>query len=362
MFLLLIVLPLSACWDANDLEDLLIVYGVGIDIGRQDPDKYLITIGFPTIIDEAPEAKYTIATEAKSFTDGKEHLQHKVYRKITYGNIRVIVFSHEVAEKGIIQHLDCMLREPIFPGTLRFVVVDTTANELLDMEPPVSLFVSTFLFKAIEQNYQYTNVPFTTLRNFHYQYYTSGIEPVVPHISFNVDTNQIEISSVALFKDDKMIHRLDYSYSTYFMLLTGQINQGFYATTYPADEEMEHYISIRFNGGKSKIKSELVDSKLHINQEITIKAHLAEFTSQESVFDPEMVKKFEAFLSAHFEEKLKETVRILQNLKSDNVGYGLYVRADQPEYFDPDIWGDQFSNAEINIKVNVKMHTVGITH
>ncbi|WP_026476263.1 Ger(x)C family spore germination protein [Alkaliphilus transvaalensis] len=357
----ILLITLTGCWDSQSLEDLLTVYGIGIDLAPEDPNNYQFSIVFPTVIEEAPKAKFELSVKTHSLTAAKQQLQYKVYRQISYGNTRVVVFAHDAAEHGIIKHVDAMLREPVFPRTTRLVVVDTKAHELLEMTPPVSLFVTTFLFQAINQSNEATRVPFTTLRNFNYQYYTTGIEPVFPYINFNQSANTISIDSTALFKGDRLIHVLEGNESTYLMLLKGEINDGFYSTPYTDTDENLHHISLRIKTGKMKIRSELIDSQLYINQEITLSVNLAEYTGEASVFDHETIKEFEAYLAQHLEVNLSNTVKILQDLNSDNAGYGLYIRANHPEYFNPEEWGDQFSNALINIKVNINMHTVGIT-
>lgn len=240
IFIFLIFLsPLTGCWDATDLEELLIVYGLGIDVSHDNPEQYFFTIGFPTIIPEAPEQKHEFSVEAPSLGRAKNNLQRKVYRQISYENIRVVIFSEEAAKQGIMVHVDSMLREPLFRGTTRFAVAIDRAVDLLTMEPPVSLFVSTFLFDSIQQNYEATLVPISTLRNFSHEYYTDGIEAAMPFICYGADKTELNIGCVALFRGDKFIERLQGDNSRAFMLLRGEIRRGIYTF-----ELMEGFISI----------------------------------------------------------------------------------------------------------------------
>ncbi|MBM7615765.1 Ger(x)C family spore germination protein [Alkaliphilus hydrothermalis] len=362
LIIFLLTVPLTSCWDSQDLEELLIVYGIGIDVSDENPEKYVVTIEFPTVIDEAPESKYQISAKVNSLSDAKSNFQLKVYRKISYGNTRVIVFSEEAAKQGIMKHIDCMLREPIFPGTTRFAVSDIETKELFDMDPPVSLFISTYLFRAIEQSHNATQVPFTTLRNFHHQYFTSGIDPILPYIKYDADTNITEVSSTALFKGDQLIHILMDEYSRFLMILKGEILSGFFVVNNEDVKDLDGNLGIRFTGGNTKIKTELRDSELYINQTVKIDANLTEYTRVESVFNVKKIQEIETILSKYFKDKLLETAKQLQELKTDSVGYGLYVRANHPDFFDAITWADDFSNATINIDVKLKIDTVGITH
>ncbi len=358
ILIFLLVLPLTSCWDDKELEDLLLVLGIGVDVGIENPDEYEVTIEFPTIITDAPKEKHEISVNAKSLNEAKKKFQSKVYRHINYGNTRVLIFGSEVAKEGVIKHIDCLLREPIFPGTIRFAVANVRASDILKTQPFPTLLSSNFLFRAIQQTNERTQTTFTTLRKFHHEYYTNGIDPVLPYITFEPNKNTFDVGSVALFKEDKLVKVLDQQYTLYLMFLKGEINRGFYQTTYKNEN---NYLSINLKGGNSKIDTELVDSTLYINEKINIKADLAEFTPQKNVFDKAFIEELQTYLSNHLKERLTETVEILQELKTDSVGYGLYVRAKNPEYFDKDNWGEQLAKAKFNIEVNVEIRTVGIT-
>ncbi len=363
LLIILLVLPLCSCWDSKHLEELLIVNGIGIDISKDNPNNYLFTIAFPTITEDAPKKKATFSTEAPSLSSGKSNLQQKIYRELSYDNIRLIIFSEEVARQGLLIHLDSMLRIPLFRGTTRFVVVKDRAIDLFGLEPPVYLFIINFIFDSIEQNHNATTVPITTLRNFSNLCYTTGIEPSMPYISYGANKSEVNIDSIALFKHDKMIHVLNGMNSRAFMALKGDIQHGVHTFEYiPKGRDEKEYISINLINGKSKIKTKLIDSELHIYQDISISAHLGEYTQSEFLFTPNKVKMIEDIINGEYIKAWKETLEILQkDLKNDNIGYGRYVKANHPDYFDEEDWNNQFSQAIIHVTPKVRIRTVGIT-
>jgi len=363
LIIMLLILPLSSCWDSINLEESLIVYALGVDISQENPNNYLFTIAFPTIIEEAPEKKSTFSTEAPSLGRGKSNLQQKVYRQLSYDNIKVVVFSEESAKQGILLHVDSMLRLPLFRGTTRFAVVKDRTVDLLKLEPPVSLLISTFIFESIKQNHDATTVPISTLRNFSNQYYTIGIEPSMPFICYGATKDELNIGCIALFKEDKMIHHLSGNNSKAFMLLKGEVNKGIYTSEYVLDESNnKDFISITFLGGKSTIKTELIDSQLHIFQDISIRADLGEYTPQNQIFTEDKIKELEGYFAKEINKDLNDTLKILQNeLKNDNIGYGKYVKANHPDFFDKEDWNSQFTKAIIHVNSNVKIRNIGVT-
>lgn len=361
-----ILFLLTSCWDQKDLEKLLIVYGVGIDtsLDKNSDNSYLITIAFPTIAEDAPQKKMEYSTPAKSLADAYDKLQRKAYREISYDNSRVIVFGEDAAKLGIIHHIDAMLREPLFPGTARFAIVEGRAADLLAIIPPVSLFVSTFLYESIQQSSQSTSAPYITLRRFHNEFHTKGIEPVMPYITYSAVPGVIYVGCTALFQGDKLIEVLHGNHSQAILILRGEINNGYYTANYSTkNEELDNYISVRFQGGKSKITTELIDDELNIYHKISIKATLSEFTDYESVFDSDLLKEFEDTIANAIKGDLISTINILQKtLKNDNIGYGRYVRIEHPELFDPEDWNEVFSHTKIHLELDVSIKSVGISH
>lgn len=362
LIVIVLLLLMTSCWDSRNLEDLLIVYGLGVDVSIKNPDNFFFTMGFPTIIKEAPEKKMEFSAEAPSLGRAKSNLQKKVYRAISYDNIRVVVFGEKAAKRGILQHVDSMLREPLFRGTTRFAVVKDRAVDLINMDAPVALLVSTFISDSIEQNYTTTTVPMSTLRKFSNQYYTSGIEPSMPFICYGKDKSELNIGCVALFKGDKFIHQLHDDYSRAFMLLIDDINRGVctYEYTSKKSGKIEH-VSINLKGGKSHIRTKLIDSKLHIYHDILIRASLGEHTEGSRIFEKEKIKEIEEFVSKEMKKNLIETLEILQKeLKNDNIGYGKYVKANHPEFFDKKNWNEQFAEATIHVNPTIIIRTIGL--
>ena len=114
--------------------------------------------------------------------------------------------------------------------------------------------------------------------------------------------------------------------------------------------------------GKSKIKTEIKNNQLHIYQEVSINAHLGEYTAREKIFSTDRIKRLEDIINHELKLGLDETLKILQkDLECDNIGYGKYVKGNHPEYFDSEDWNSQFAEAMIHINPTIQIRTVGVT-
>jgi len=147
------------------------------------------------------------------------------------------------------------------------------------------------------------------------------------------------------------------------LLSKGEINQGVHTFEFISEEtDKNEFISVNFIEGKTKIKTELIDSQLHIFQDISISSHLAEHTPSQYIFTNDKIEELEDIINTEIKRGLEETLEILQkNLGNDNVGYGKYVKANHPDFFDSEDWNSQFAKAIIHVNPKVRIRTVGVT-
>ncbi|MCM3339784.1 Ger(x)C family spore germination C-terminal domain-containing protein [Paenibacillus sp. MER TA 81-3] len=66
-------------------------------------------------------------------------------------------------------------------------------------------------------------------------------------------------------------------------------------------------------------------------------------------------------IAKQLQQKFERLIRKLQNAKIDPTGFGMYARAyAYPQWLKvSDNWGEAFKDAEVNVKVNVKIIGMG---
>lgn len=361
LLLMALCIFMSSCWDAKKLDDLYLVYGIGIDISQDNPVRYLVTIAAPTVHPEAKEPKIEISSEGTSLRNAQDNIQNKASRRITYANTKVFFIGEEAAKRGIERHIDSLLRDPEGRGTIRLLVTEGRAVDLMQIDPPGTPLVSLYITDMLRQGHETSTIPFITLRRFNNALRTAGIEPVIPFFKYGNKRDEFLINNISLFNQDKMIGKLDGIESFTFMVLTGEVQDGFMTLSYPLGNMDEHpVLSLRVLSGKSQIRTEIKDSKIHIYHKISLIANISEYTSRESVFDEKTIESMEQTANLHLKSICNELLLKLQNqYKNDNIGYGRYVKANHPEFFDADNWNEQFSKATIHVNPNVRIQMVG---
>lgn len=361
ILIILICLLLSSCWDAKQLDNLYLVYGIGIDISKDNPERYLVTVAAPTVHPDARELKIEISSEGTSLRNAQDNIQNKAAKRITYANTKVLFIGEEAAKRGVERHIDSLLRDPEGRGTIRLLVVEGRAADLIQIDPPGTPLVSLYIIDMLQQGHETTTIPFITIRRFNNSLKTDGIEPVIPFLKHGNKPGEFLINSISLFNQDKMIGKLDGIESYAFMVLTGEVQDGFLTLPYPLGNIDERpVLSLRVIGHKRQIRTEIKDSKFHIYHEISLITHISEYTSSESLFDEKVIEDMERAANIQLEAICNDLIFKLQNqYKNDNIGYGRYVKVNHPDYFNANNWNEQFSHAAIHIKPNVKIKMVG---
>lgn len=352
-----LIFMLSACWDARNIDDLYLVFAIGIDISKDSEDQYLVTIVSPTVDPEAQESKIEISSVSNTLRNAQDNIQNKSSRRITFNNTKMFILGEDVAKQGIRRHLDTLVRDPESRGTIRMIVTEGRATDLMNIEPKFAPLVSLYLFDLVQNSFFTSTVPFTTVREFNNDLHTDGIEPTVPYLKYGNTKEEQIVNSTAIFEKDKMIGTLTHDESVAFALLKASARDGFLTSHLPDSES--DYVTIRKLGGKNRIVVKVVEDNIFIDHYITIDAAITEQTSPLPL-DQDVIRRLEKVFAYQVKLMCEEIVNKLQNdFKVDSIGYGKNVRAYHPNYFDGQKWNETFQDVDINIVTKINIVSIG---
>jgi len=330
-----------------------------------------ITLSFVCAFDEAPEdqIEFTIATP--KFSAGKSRtvtniLQSKIghtsrnitelmslqlNRPIKPGKLSVILFGKELAEKGLADDLDVILRDPLTSRRMYLAVVDGKAKEILKANFSSNEEKGMFLYNLIDTNVRNGIVPRQVLHDFEYAYVGKGRDPFLPILS--LQNNQIMISGLALFKDDKYVRSLDVKQMQVMKLLQGNSKFG----TLEAKQDNGTYMAVKNDESKvnyqlgNDVSSPKVTINLNLNAEI-IDAKGTQLTIEE-----------QRRIKDRFEQDLTTTGKeLFQSCKEEGIdplGLGDFVRS-KTRNWNEEEWKQGYSTMNIALNVNVNLTEMGI--
>ncbi|MCD4837905.1 Ger(x)C family spore germination protein [Neobacillus sedimentimangrovi] len=117
LMMLLLILPLSGCWDTNEPERMVYVYGMGIDYKDGDYIAYLqiINLGLLAkneVVGSSSEVKVEVGhAKGKTVDEAVFNLYRSTQRRIFWGHLSFLIFSEEAMKHGgIISIIDILDR------------------------------------------------------------------------------------------------------------------------------------------------------------------------------------------------------------------------------------------------------------
>lgn len=241
---LAIAFTVTGCWDSRELDTLFIVTGVGLD-AADNQDELDVNVQIVRIADggqssggmqggggggESEGNSNIILLEArgKSVLAALSTLRHESTRTLFLHHNQMIIFGKEQAQRGIQRHIDMFLRDEETRMETLVFVAGGEAKEVLAANLTQDKMSGTAAARIMQQYgtiSSYLNVNMLKLVSALLQKTTA---PLIPMIEVKKEENQtkLEISKMAVFKEDKMVGELNWGEITGFLWTKGDINEG----------------------------------------------------------------------------------------------------------------------------------------
>ena len=136
---------ISGCWNYNELNDLAIVTGIGID-EHEEGFKLSLMISNSQAVDadSQNEAQTTIFTGIGSnISEALVNIEMKNPKKIYLGHLATLVIDEKLARKDISNILDALVRNPESAKKYHVIIArDNKSEEILKSLSPLEAFPS----------------------------------------------------------------------------------------------------------------------------------------------------------------------------------------------------------------------------
>ena len=153
----------TGCWDRQELNQLAIVSGIGVDPG---PTEGEITVVYQVVNPSASSGTLgvsstmtpfmTLQTSAKTIYAAIRKSSREISRKLYFGHLQVIVIHSELAEKsGIKDLLDMMYRDPEIREDIPVVIAKgQKTDDVLSNQSILESNNSLSILKHLENTYE----------------------------------------------------------------------------------------------------------------------------------------------------------------------------------------------------------------
>lgn len=366
IFILIILtncLAFTSCWNYREINELSVINGVAIDVGEKGY-KYNITgeILAPKLAIGRDKVKSRfIESQGNTIFKAVRKLIEVDGKKAYWSHAKVMIISKAVAEKGLISVIDFADRNPEPRSDMHIIIADMSkAKEIFKLYGEDVSVVSFRLQDMLQNEGQISTYKAVDLWKFIDDLNKEGISPVAPIIYLSeIGEKKIpQIGGIAVFKDDKMIGKLNEQESEIFSLLNPKIKGGLLVINNETHGSLVN-VSLKILNGKTIIKPIYVNGSITMKINMIVDVTIGEIEGSEDFISQGKRQVLEKNAENHIEEGVRNLIRRVQEqYDSDIFGFGNSVKINMPNLWKKikNNWDEEFENLkfETSVSVNIK--------
>jgi len=365
LFLIAALLFTSGCWDYKVIDDLALIFAIGIDQDDTDPEKIIVSMNNPAFEEEAEEPVVRTSVTGYSVQQALMNAQVQRNRALALGKLSVLIFSEETAKNGnmhkALQHLEQV--QDVDPSSWVCIVRGSTAQQVLYLSPPEQPRAAIYLTELLDISFNEGRVPRVLLFRYWFDSVKEEKAPVIPIIKITKgeeENKRVVVAGLAAIDaQGRMAGEFTDAEMLIYKVLKDEILRGRYYTHIDYAEESRLVTSMIKNINRN-IKTEIVKGKPVINLEIRIDLNITDIDlTLESKFEEEIFRGLELALSRDFQGNMLEFLEKTQEWETDVVGLGQFMRIQNPQWFRNRNWAKDYGNSEINVETEVRLKSIG---
>ena len=367
---ILMSLCLSACWSQRELNKLAIVVGAGLDVGDQ-PDSVKLTaqvvkaseIGAKSASQGAGagnKAYVNISNTDMSVLSLIRGISHMHNRRLYFSHNKVLIFSSDLAKQNMAEGLDAFTRDHESRMDIFLLVSRNQASEILKEEVEMEKVPALHISGMMENQKTNSETAIITIRDFAIATLSGYTAPVAPMIELyeTEGKNKVKLEGTAVFKQGKMIGELDKIQTRGMLWVTDKAQDG----TLTVNTQWGQ-VTLEFTHSKSslkpvKTKDGTIRMKLTVHEGGTVQNN----NTTEDMSRLEKVEMLKKLMEQTIRSDIEQALEQARTLSADVFGFGEAIHRDYPKEWETmkDDWDRLFPQIELDIQVNVELHSTGI--
>ncbi|MDF9844136.1 MULTISPECIES: Ger(x)C family spore germination protein [unclassified Paenibacillus] len=355
----ILLLLLTGCKrDERVLEKLGMVQTSSYDL--LSGNKLKIVSSVPVIDPDSQVRRELLTAESESIKEARLQLSWQTDLTVVSGQLRDTLFGTTLAQAGIGDYIDTLLRDPSTALGVRVIVVEGDAGELLSKTFKPHSDTGRYINRMLEKESLSNSVPPTTLYEFSRDYNDDGIDAVAPIVKDAGD--KVNIAGIALFQKDKYVLKIPVEDGIIFSLFYDDLQQG--ETTIRLGEQTNGkpaIVMLSSISSKRKIKvHQLGEQRFKVDISATVQGSVLEYTGEEKLNDSGTRYELEQQIEKHITAKAQAMIRQMQDKQVDSLGIGRYVRnsLSYREWTGMD-WREVYPQIEVECHVKVTIKDYG---
>jgi spore germination protein len=366
---------LTSCVETNVIEELAIITARGIDASEDDQIEK--TVNFVRFDPQSDTLYGTVSGVGKTLKGAREVIARQVSYKLREGQLNVEIYGKEIAEKGISSYIMSSIRDARTSDTMKLVVAEETAKEILNAQSEEASRVGKFLDDLLDKEIEVGNIPTSSLQEFSRRAATTGQDGAVPIIGLKNEVPALK--GMGLFHNDQLVLEISLKESMLLKLIIDDLNDTPTEMTIPAKpivkykdksplilhdqyvEKEEIPVNFLIIKGKSKTKMKSLKD-LTYQTDVHMEINLLEIYEDIKINNREVTKALEKELNEEFEKQYKDLLKKTQEANTDPFGYGKIYRISKKKgLITEDEWDEKYPQISVDFNVDVNIMHTGTT-
>ena len=333
LILISLLLIISGCYNYKELNNYAIVTAISIDKAKKGYEVSIDVSNYQTNDEKRSNAIYSGV--GKTIDEAFREIELILPKEIYIGHLSILLISDEVAKDGIDHILNYFLQKSDSQKNF-FIALskDCKAKSVLATNSKLSQFPSQNLTNNIKiTKKSQGSVSTITFNSLLYKLVNDGTNPTVP--SFEISDNNTKLSSLGIFKEDKLVSWASEEESIGINILNNNIEN----------------LNIKINNESFDIQNLTTTKKVNTNKvDINIKAKAI---SKEQINNPKIKKNIESEIKQY----VLKAINKAKDEDTDIFNIGLIYYQNYPNKFNKiKNWNEYFKNIEFKIKINVDIN------
>ncbi len=363
-----LALTATGCWGKHELTELFIVTGISIDAtgtpgeyeyGLQVAKAQAATSGGSSGGSDSSEAPTLLLTATeKTMAEAINTINRNASRKVFIHHNQIILFGEDLAREGLVDHIDLFMRDLESRLEVAVAIVEGKASDILSAKMEQDKVTGAYLSRTFDSRSSISNNYQVSILDFASRLLDTSISPVVPllRLTKNGDRDEIEIGGMAVFRNGKMIGKLD--------------NEEVYGYVWALGDIVNGRLAAQTDQGRAVFQIETLESEWTVEPKengvqatVSINANLIlnEVIGFTDVPAKELVDSLKDTATTAIRNRVVGTFEKARSLDADIYGIGLMLhRRDKTAWHAiADDWDAQFQNVTFEVRVTAELPGTG---
>ncbi|GBF77149.1 hypothetical protein PA598K_05679 [Paenibacillus sp. 598K] len=381
LWLLAALSVITGCWDRKELNEIGIVLAMAVDLEPGIGYKVSCQIVVPSeVASNSDKSTTTSVTLVKATAPTIHEALYKMTLsspRLSYmSHIRLLVFSEELARKGIAEVLEALIRDPGFrPDYFLTIARGSSAEEVLTILTPLESIPANSLYYSLRNS---VDVWAPTIEAYAdttvEKMVASGIEAVMTGVEIHGDRDaggskknlasirpkaSLQFTGMAVLKKDRLVGWMDEAESKGYNYIEGNVRNTIGHLDCPYGEGEVTLLLLRSD---SDVKPRLVGGEPEFDVKLRVVQTIYGDSCKSALNTEYAIRQLEQKANERLAHIMKDSVDAAKTrLKADIFGFGrAFYRKYPTEWKKIGMhWNEKFAEVKINYFVESQIRRIG---